>query len=99
MTPAILTLTTRLDTDPSSSIPNTATHVHTRRNLTPQARLTDECVGHCIVGRNFGSFVTHGTLQLSKGDMIRWLTGLSTETKHFIYFYVQNLAVLLYKTA
>lgn len=35
---------------------------------------------HCIVGRNFGSFVTH-------------------ETKHFIYFYVGNLAVLLYKTA
>jgi len=35
---------------------------------------------HCIVGRNFGSFVTH-------------------ETRHFIYFYVGNLAVLLYKTA
>ncbi|KAL0634903.1 Dynein light chain [Maublancomyces gigas] len=35
---------------------------------------------HCIVGRNFGSFVTH-------------------ETKHFIYFYVGNLAVLLFKTA
>ncbi|KAL7271908.1 Dynein light chain [Rhizina undulata] len=35
---------------------------------------------HCIVGRNFGSFVTH-------------------ETKHFLYFYVGNLAVLLYKTA
>lgn len=99
MTPAILTLTTRLDTDPSSSIPNTATHVHTRRSLTPQARLTDDgCVGHCIVGRNFGSFVTHGTLQLSKAT-IWWLTGLSTETKHFIYFYVGNLAVLLYKTA
>ncbi|RPA85593.1 hypothetical protein BJ508DRAFT_322623 [Ascobolus immersus RN42] len=35
---------------------------------------------HCIVGRNFGSFVTH-------------------ETKHFIYFYVGNLAILLFKTA
>lgn len=35
---------------------------------------------HCIVGRNFGSFVTH-------------------ETKHFIYFYVGHLAVLLFKTA
>lgn len=35
---------------------------------------------HCIVGQNFGSFVTH-------------------ETKHFIYFYVGNLAILAYKTA
>ncbi|KAI9705963.1 MAG: Dynein light chain [Candelina mexicana] len=34
---------------------------------------------HCIVGRNFGSFVTH-------------------ETKNFIYFYVNSLAVLLFKT-
>ncbi|KAI7846404.1 hypothetical protein COHA_000114 [Chlorella ohadii] len=34
---------------------------------------------HCIVGRNFGSYVTH-------------------ETKHFIYFYVGPMAVLLFKT-
>ncbi|KAG0263582.1 MAG: dynein light chain [Linnemannia gamsii] len=34
---------------------------------------------HCIVGRNFGSFVTH-------------------ETKHFIYFYLGQIAVLLYKS-
>ena len=33
---------------------------------------------HCIVGKNFGSFVTH-------------------ETKHFIYFYIGNIAVLLFK--
>lgn len=34
---------------------------------------------HCIVGRSFGSYVTH-------------------ETKHFIYFYVGQLAVLLFKS-
>nr|CAX74849.1 Dynein light chain 2, cytoplasmic [Schistosoma japonicum] len=33
---------------------------------------------HCIVGRNFGSYVTH-------------------EAKHFIYFYLQNVAVLLFQ--
>ncbi|KAK2174990.1 hypothetical protein NP493_755g01038 [Ridgeia piscesae] len=35
---------------------------------------------HCIVGRNFGSYVTH-------------------ETKHFIYFYLGQVAVLLFKSA
>ena len=34
---------------------------------------------HCIVGRNFGSYVTH-------------------ETKHFVYFYVGQMAVLLFKS-
>lgn len=34
---------------------------------------------HCIVGRNFGSYVTH-------------------ETRHFIYFYVDQLAILLFKS-
>ena len=34
---------------------------------------------HCIVGRNFGSYVTH-------------------EAKHFIYFYVGQVAVLLFKS-
>nr|CAD1828489.1 unnamed protein product [Ananas comosus var. bracteatus] len=34
---------------------------------------------HCIVGRNFGSFVTH-------------------ETNHFIYFYIESKAVLLFKS-
>ncbi|KAL3313458.1 Dynein light chain Tctex-type [Cichlidogyrus casuarinus] len=34
---------------------------------------------HCIVGRNYGSYVTH-------------------ETKHFIYFYLGQIAVLLYKS-
>merc|ERR1711971_527448 len=34
---------------------------------------------HCIVGRNFGSYVTH-------------------ETKHFVYFYIGQVAVLLFKS-
>ncbi|KAI9593560.1 dynein light chain in complex with an in vitro evolved peptide dimerized By leucine zipper [Syncephalis fuscata] len=34
---------------------------------------------HCVVGRNFGSYVTH-------------------ETKHFIYFYLGQMAVLLFKS-
>ena len=35
---------------------------------------------HCIVGRNFGSSVTH-------------------QTKHFVYFYIGQIAVLLFKSA
>uniref|UniRef100_A0A5F9D366 Dynein light chain n=1 Tax=Oryctolagus cuniculus TaxID=9986 RepID=A0A5F9D366_RABIT len=35
---------------------------------------------HCIVGRNFGSYVTH-------------------ETEHFIYFYLGQAAILLFKSA
>ncbi|XP_063397446.1 dynein light chain 2, cytoplasmic-like [Mytilus trossulus] len=34
---------------------------------------------HCIVGRNYGSYVTH-------------------ETKHFIYFYLGQVAILLFKS-
>ena len=34
---------------------------------------------HCIVGRNFGSYITH-------------------ETKHFIYFYLGQVAILLFKS-
>lgn len=34
---------------------------------------------HCIVGRNYGSYVTH-------------------ETHHFIYMYVKQVAVLLFKS-
>ena len=34
---------------------------------------------HCIVGRNFGSYVTH-------------------ETKHFIYFYLGQVAILMFKS-
>ncbi|VDL88645.1 unnamed protein product [Schistocephalus solidus] len=34
---------------------------------------------HCIVGRNFGSYVTH-------------------ESKHFIYLYMGQVAILLFKS-
>ncbi|CAH9061706.1 unnamed protein product [Cuscuta epithymum] len=34
---------------------------------------------HCIVGKNFGSYVTH-------------------ETNHFVYFYLDTKAVLLFKS-
>lgn len=34
---------------------------------------------HCIVGRSFGSYVTH-------------------ESKHFVYFYIGQVAVLLFKS-
>uniref|UniRef100_A0A8C4N859 Dynein light chain n=1 Tax=Eptatretus burgeri TaxID=7764 RepID=A0A8C4N859_EPTBU len=34
---------------------------------------------HCVVGRNFGSYVTH-------------------ESKHFIYFYLGQVAILLFKS-
>lgn len=34
---------------------------------------------HCIVGRNFGSYVTH-------------------ETNHFVYFYLESKAILLFKS-
>ncbi|VDM35624.1 unnamed protein product [Hydatigera taeniaeformis] len=34
---------------------------------------------HCVVGRNFGSYVTH-------------------ESKHFIYFYMGQVAILLFKS-
>ncbi|XP_020752267.1 dynein light chain 1, cytoplasmic-like [Odocoileus virginianus] len=34
---------------------------------------------HCIMGRNFGSYVTH-------------------ETKHFIYFYLGQVAILVFKS-
>ncbi|KAH0559888.1 hypothetical protein GP486_003591 [Trichoglossum hirsutum] len=50
---------------------------------------------HCIVGRNFGSFVTHGTFPL-KVDEPK-LSAL-LETKHFIYFYLGHCAILLFKT-
>ncbi|XP_047319453.1 dynein light chain 1, cytoplasmic-like [Impatiens glandulifera] len=34
---------------------------------------------HCIVGKNFGSYVTH-------------------ETNHFVYFYLDSKAILLFKS-
>ena len=59
---------------------------------------------HCIVGRNFGSFVTHGSCteliaSHGRGSLLAndWLTD-GPETKHFIYFYLGNCAILLFKT-
>jgi len=51
---------------------------------------------HCIVGRNFGSFVTHGNVRssLEQSMVLIW----SPETKHFIYFYLGHCAILLFKT-
>jgi dynein light chain LC8-type len=55
---------------------------------------------HCIVGRNFGSFVTHGMRNMSPG--MRLLdedsANRTAETKHFIYFYLGHCAILLFKT-
>jgi hypothetical protein len=55
---------------------------------------------HCIVGRNFGSFVTHG--KKMPWTEMRWFgcehTDNHTETKHFIYFYLGHCAILLFKT-
>ncbi|KAI1334378.1 hypothetical protein F5Y15DRAFT_401681 [Xylariaceae sp. FL0016] len=52
---------------------------------------------HCIVGRNFGSFVTHGIPQ-SESWIVSGIADLHLETKHFIYFYLGHCAILLFKT-
>ncbi|KAF9636188.1 putative dynein light chain type protein [Lasiodiplodia theobromae] len=51
---------------------------------------------HCIVGRNFGSFVTHGMLR--GYDVYAPAADSVAETKHFIYFYLGHCAILLFKT-
>lgn len=54
---------------------------------------------HCIVGRNFGSFVTHGTeTSVSHSRRELTITRYRPETKHFIYFYLGHCAILLFKT-
>ncbi|KAI4706541.1 hypothetical protein J4E89_008608 [Alternaria sp. Ai002NY15] len=53
---------------------------------------------HCIVGRNFGSFVTHGKLNYRTETFHTTMTDWTTETKHFIYFYLGHCAILLFKT-
>jgi len=52
---------------------------------------------HCIVGRNFGSFVTHGLYPLTMNVMWTYADD-HAETKHFIYFYLGHCAILLFKT-
>jgi dynein light chain LC8-type len=57
---------------------------------------------HVVVGKNFGSYVTHGTLLFisSVMDSIEKKKRFSgcTETKHFIYFYIGSLAILIWKS-
>ena len=43
-----------------------------------QADLIYGCNWHCIVGKQFGSYVTH-------------------ESKHYIYFYIGETSILLWK--
>ena len=54
---------------------------------------------HVVVGKNFGSYVTHGLYQdpLASGLTLTPVTR-PTETKHFIYFYVGSLAILIWKS-
>ncbi|RUS30700.1 dynein light chain type 1-domain-containing protein [Jimgerdemannia flammicorona] len=48
---------------------------------------------HCVVGRNFGSYVTHelwtAVIVILRGNV---------KTKHFIYFYHDKIAILLFKS-
>ena len=74
---------------------------------------------HVVVGKNFGSYVTHGECLVSMmahgaaaGDSLAPLQLLfqmsshlelfllicQTETKHFIYFYIGSLAILIWKS-
>lgn len=55
---------------------------------------------HCIVGKKFGSFVTHEAKVPSSRMALplqRLLTYLSPQC--FIYFYMKNLAILLFKVS
>ncbi|KAF8705357.1 Dynein light chain type 1, partial [Rhizoctonia solani] len=51
---------------------------------------------HVVVGKNFGSYVTHGQaillLPLGVAHLKNYI-----ETKHFIYFYIGSLAFLIWK--
>ena len=54
--------------------------VGSRSRLFPHfSNLLPPTLRHVIVGRNFGSYVTH-------------------ETKHFIYFYIGQVAILMFKS-
>jgi len=56
---------------------------------------------HVVVGKNFGSYVTHGTclsqLYIQVKQIPRHFSFLA-ETKHFIYFYVGSHAILIWKS-
>jgi len=82
---------------------------------------------HVVVGKNFGSYVTHGMSFMttiipcreervetaffkfcinppvnvalsSESHSSNWYTDWFLETKHFIYFYVGTLAILIWKS-
>lgn len=54
---------------------------------------------HVVVGKNFGSYVTHGTsLSFAFCLVQARLTRIVPETKHFIYFYIGALAILIWKS-
>jgi dynein light chain LC8-type len=63
---------------------------------------------HVVVGKNFGSYVTHGEHSSSvfysparrchTPFLLSDSAFCSTETKHFIYFYVGPLAFLIWKS-
>ena len=64
---------------------------------------------HVVVGKNFGSYVTHGEcprISLYASSTRRCLARLGnrahrfrfSETKHFIYFYIGSLAILIWKS-
>ena len=60
---------------------------------------------HVVVGKNFGSYVTHGMFSLSSYTPLlgpssknTFVLTILSETKHFIYFYVGTLAILIWKS-
>jgi dynein light chain LC8-type len=53
---------------------------------------------HVVVGKNFGSYVTHGMPVDSTSRLPFSDARLIIETKHFIYFYVGSLAILIWKS-
>ena len=62
-----------------SSIPAATLHNATARALKKAFDAEYGGVWHCVVGKNFGSFVVH-------------------ETGGFVYFYLQGVAVLLFRS-
>lgn len=57
---------------------------------------------HAVVGKNFGSFVTHGTSRWDTFVCLLLRVSIPclvySETKHFIYFYIGPLAFLIWKS-
>lgn len=47
---------------------------------------------HCVVGRSFGSFVTHGKI------IVFIISHIFLEKDSFIFFYVDQWAIMLFRT-